>query len=86
METTHETPNITELEKKLGWDAIEMFIEAFALDVELVDDMALLKPWEDLDIPEDARNEFEMAKIPMKDHIKAHEALEEQKKKQNVLG
>jgi hypothetical protein len=86
MEVTHETPNIRQLEKELGYDAIEMFIEAFALDVELVEDMAHFKPWEDLDIPEHAKRRFEMSKIPLADHMKNRELLEEKKKAQTLLG
>lgn len=86
MEITHETPNIKELEKKMGYDAIEWFIEALALDVEMIDDMAYHKPWQKLDIPEEVKLRFEMARIPMSDHLKNKEFLEEHKKTQNLLG
>ena len=86
MELTHSFPNIKELEERLGYDSIEMFIENFAVEIELVDDMAEMKPWEKLDISEREKFSFEMAQVPVKDHIKNYEYLEQQKQKQSLLG
>lgn len=86
MELTHAFPNIKELEERLGFDSIEMFLESFSVEMELIDDMAEMKPWEKLDISEQDQMEFEMAKVPLKDHLKNFEYLEQQKQKQTLLG
>lgn len=50
METVHQYPNIKELEAKLGTDSIELYIETFGGDIELVNDAIDMKAWEDYDI------------------------------------
>ena len=47
MELTHQTPNIVELEVKLGEESIEYFIHQLAYEMQLVDMMTVWKPWED---------------------------------------
>ena len=80
MEITHEIDNVKELERALGFDSIEMFIESFSVDLELIDDMMHMKPWEKLDIPEIERIRFEMAQIPANELRKGKQALDEEKK------
>lgn len=50
METVHQYPNIKELEAKLGTDSIELYIETFGEDIELVNDAIDMKAWEEYDI------------------------------------
>lgn len=80
MEVTHTYKNVKELESKLGYDSIEMFIENFSVELELMDDMAEMKPWEELDIPEEDRVRFELARIPFKELSKAQKELGDEQK------
>ena len=50
METVHENKDIKELERKLGVDSIELFIQYFRKDYEMIDEMIDYKPWEKLDL------------------------------------
>ena len=78
MEVTHDTPNIKELETLLGEDSIEYFISKLAMDVELIDDMAQMKPWESPEISEMDKVRFQMAQIPYEEHLKNGKLLQEE--------
>ncbi len=69
MEITHETPNVKLLEKKIGIDCIEMFIESFAMEVVAVDGMKVAKPWIDQQTEEDIAT-WEMLKVPHDEHLR----------------
>lgn len=69
MEITHETPNIQLLEKKLGIDCIELFIETFAEEYYGIDDLKHAKPWIDTNTPEDIAM-YEMLKVPYDQHMR----------------
>lgn len=85
MEITHTFKNIKELEKKLGYDSIEMFIESFSVEMELIDDMAYMKPWDQPDIPQEELERFELARIPFNELNKSEKELSE-KSSQTLLG
>lgn len=85
MEVTHETKNIKELEFKLGFDSIELFIELYKNDVGLIDDMVIYKPWEEQELSEFNKKMFEMSKIPLNDHLKHQQLIEKNNKEQGLL-
>ncbi len=69
MEMTHETQNVQLLEKKLGIDSIELFIETFAREYEGLEVLKEAKPWIDDNTPEDIAM-YEMLKVPYDQHMR----------------
>ena len=84
METVHENKDIKELERKLGVDSIELFIQYFRKDYEMIDEMIDYKPWEKLDLTEEQQKLYEAAQISIDDHLK-HLKIEDNKKQEQSL-
>lgn len=82
MEVTHHHKNVKNLESKLGFDSVEMFIEAFSVELELIDDMAEMKPWDDVEVSAIDQARFDLAKIPMKELKKNNRSIDKELKKQ----
>jgi len=78
MEVTHETPNIQLLEKKLGIDCIELFIETFADEYNGIEGLKEAKPWIDNNTPEDLAM-YEMLKVPYDQQIRFQSLPPDQK-------
>lgn len=64
MELTHETPNVLDLEMKLGTDCIELFIDQMADYMKLVDVMRDDRIWETEPLTPDQVSLFQRAKTP----------------------
>lgn len=66
MELTHETPNIMELEQKLGYDCIELFIDNFANYMTLIKMVREDRLWEENEegVTPEELSVFQKAKVP----------------------
>ena len=69
MELTHQTPNVMELEARLGEESVEYFIEKLAYELQLVDLMVEFKPWERGD--EETHSQQEMLQVLGRPHDEA---------------
>ena len=47
MEIVHKHENVKQLEQKLGWDCIELYIIDLGKDLLLIDFLLAEKPWEE---------------------------------------